>query len=61
MKEYRCPYCGEIMVDHDDSVRFACRYCKKDVTGWEKEFREKLKEALPSDWFCVDGRKENDK
>lgn len=46
MKEYKCPYCGGIMYDYDDSVRFACRYCKKDVKGWEKEFHEKLIEAL---------------
>ena len=59
MKEYRCPYCGRIMVDYDDSVRFACQYCKKEVTGWEREFSEKLKGALPSDFYNSEQNRED--
>ena len=47
MRKTICPYCGKIMYDDNDSIRFRCQFCKEPIDGWQKALRERLEESLP--------------
>ena len=44
MRRTVCPYCGHIMYDPGDGIRFRCIFCKHEIPDAEKEIHEKIKE-----------------